>query len=172
MPINKRMIYSDNGIIFSNKNEWMQPHGWMFKSSLSKKVWPKIVPYESVYKRSKKRQNHLWWWESESVCLGCGEGLLLKQGHRVSRVLSRIIEINVLYPALGGGYMGIYSNISTSLRFKQYPSNSFKCGMTAGPKATFFHWILIFAWVSIACIFQVCDASLCCVLEIYKEGPD
>lgn len=54
-----------------------------------------------------------------SKCLPgvCRIRLLQKQDDGVSRNLSRVIEINVLYPVLGGDYKGVCSNISTSLKF-------------------------------------------------------
>lgn len=91
----------------------------------AKEAWHKIEPYESVHQTSKNRQNHLQWYKSESVCLGCVEGLLQKQGVRVSRA-------HIHYPLSGGGYIGVYSNICTSLRFKPHPSNYLKSGINSG----------------------------------------
>lgn len=59
-------------------------------------------------------------------------------------VLPRMIEVSVLSPVLDGGYMGIYESISTSLRFKRYPRNYFKCGVTVGPQDAFFSCITKF----------------------------
>lgn len=87
-------------------------------------------------------------------------------------VLSVIIEISVLYPFLGGSYMGVYSNICTLLRFKQYLHNYFKCRVTAGCKDTFPNWITEFTWVNIAHIHQACGTSLYSVVEMYRERPD
>ena len=137
MSINGRMTYSDNRMLLSNKIDECSNMGGSSNPFWVKTVWNKIVPYESIHKRSKERQNPLWWYQPESVCLGYGVTFLQKHRDTVSRVFSRMTEISVLYPVLGGCYMGIYSNISTSLRFKQYASSYFECGVTTGPKDTF-----------------------------------